>query len=72
VVGEGAVVVGAEPVVLEDDGSGLASPPHPASNIDAASGRASSAAEGFFTVPPTFIRGRTRVGRRSKFLGTDR
>ena len=52
VVGEGAVVV----VVLEGDASGLASPPHPASSIDAARGTASSPTEVLFTVPPTVLR----------------
>ncbi len=48
VVGAGVVVVGEEPAVLEGDALGFVSPPHPANNIDAASGTASRAAEAFF------------------------
>jgi len=44
-----AVVVGVEVGVLDEDGSGLASPPQPASSIEAASGTAISAAEVLFT-----------------------
>jgi len=60
VVGEDVgvdVVVGDEVGELEDDASGLASPPHPASSIEAANGTASSADEYFFTVPPTVTTG---------------
>ncbi|MDQ5840160.1 MAG: hypothetical protein M3537_03210, partial [Chloroflexota bacterium] len=50
-----AVVEGDEVAVLEADAAGLASPPHPASSMDAASGTASSAVEYLFTVPPTVM-----------------
>ncbi len=50
-----AVVVGDEAAVLEDEAWGLLSPPHPASNIDAANGTASNAAEVFFTAKPTSL-----------------
>jgi hypothetical protein len=47
-----AVVVGEDPMLLEDDAGGLLSPPHPASNIDAVSGTAIRAAEVLFTALP--------------------
>jgi hypothetical protein len=53
VVGEtvgGAVVVGEEVEVLEDDAPGFASPPQAASNMETAKGTAISAAEVFFTL----------------------
>ena len=56
VVGAVVLVVGEGAVVLEGDTSGLVSPPHPDSNIDAARGTASRPAEVFFTVPPTVLR----------------
>jgi hypothetical protein len=50
VVGAGVVMVDEGLAVLEGDAPGLASPPHPASNTDAAaSGTASRTAEVFFT-----------------------
>jgi len=48
------VVVGEEPAVLEGDALGFVSPPHPANNIDAASGTASRAAEVFLLVEASF------------------
>ena len=53
-VGAGVVVVGEEPAVLEGDALGFVSPPHPANNIDAASGTASRAAEVFLLVEASF------------------
>jgi hypothetical protein len=46
----GAVAVGEEVEVLEDDAPGFASPPQAASNIEATRGTATSAAEVFFTL----------------------
>jgi len=46
----GAVVVGEEVGVLEDDAPGFASPPQAASNMEAAKGTAISAAEVFFAL----------------------
>jgi len=58
VVGEAEVVGlavddGDEVGALDEDESGLASPPHPASNNDAANGTANTPARYLFTVPPT-------------------
>jgi hypothetical protein len=64
-VGAGVVVVGEEPEVLEDDGSGLAFPPHPATNIEAAN----NAAEIFFTVPPAVMSPNADKNDRSEIFG---
>ena len=82
-VDRAAVDVGEELAVLEREALGLLSPPHPASNMDAASGTARSAAEVLLTALPTssfptslhsnFLvsngaANRTRARRRSEML----
>ena len=60
VVGAAVAVAGGREVP-EDAVAVVGSPPHPASNVDAASERASSAAEVSFTVSPTVMSGANRA-----------